>query len=228
MKNLFMSFLLLIFSSIIMAENIDPFEGFNRVIFEFNQTLDENIFEPMARVYKEFIPKTTQNRVSDFFSNLDDMSTLGNELLQFKLFDSVNTFSRILVNSTIGLVGLFDVASDIWIEKTDEDFGQTMAVWGIPSGPYIVLPILGPSSIRDSVGTYINVTENVNINKWLNTAEGTTLLLTRAIDTRVKLLPIIDLLKNSDDIYIATRSSFLQKRQFDIFDGNPPIEYDDF
>ncbi len=228
MKNLLMCFLWLTFSATIMAKDVDPFEGSNRAVFEFNQTLDENLFEPVARTYKESMPETAQNRVSDFSSNLDDISTLGNEILQFELFDSVSTFGRILVNSTIGLAGLFDVASDVGLEKTDEDFGQTMAVWGVPSGPYVVLPILGPSTMRDSAGTYADITENVNVTKTLNATEETTLLLTRAVDTRVKLLSATDLLKNSDDVYIATRSSYLQKRQFNIFDGNPPIEDDDF
>ncbi|BBB23943.1 lipoprotein [Isorropodon fossajaponicum endosymbiont JTNG4] len=228
MKKLLMSFLLLVFGATTMAEDVDPFEASNRAVFEFNQTLDENVFEPAARTYKESVPETAQNRVSDFSSNLDDITTLGNEILQFELFDSVSTFGRILVNSTIGLAGLFDVASDIGLEKTDEDFGQTMAVWGVPSGPYVVLPVLGPSTMRDSVGIYVDITENVDVTKGLNTTEETALLLTRAVDTRVKLLPATDLLKNSDDVYIATRSSYLQKRQFDILDGNPPIEDDDF
>jgi phospholipid-binding lipoprotein MlaA len=230
MKNLLMSLLWLTFSATIMAKDVDPFEGSNRAVFEFNQTLDENLFEPVAKTYKESMPETAQNRVSDFSSNLDDISTLGNEILQFELFDSVSTFGRILVNSTIGLAGLFDVASDIGLEKTDEDFGQTMAMWGVPSGPYVVLPILGPSTMRDSAGTYADITENVNVNKDLNVnaTEETALLLTRAVDIRVKLLSATDLLKNSDDVYIATRSSYLQKRQFNIFDGNPPIEDDDF
>ncbi|ABL02591.1 VacJ family lipoprotein [Candidatus Ruthia magnifica str. Cm (Calyptogena magnifica)] len=228
MKNLLRSFLLLIFGTITMAEDVDLFEASNRVVFEFNQALDENFFEPIARTYKESIPKTMQNRVSDFSSNLNDIYTLGNEILQFKLFDSVSTFGRILVNSTIGLVGLFDVASDIGLEKTNEDFGQTMAVWGVSSGPYVVLPVLGPSTMRDSTGTYVDITENIDVTKELNTTEEVALLLAQAVDTRVKLLPVTVLLKNSDDVYIATRSSYLQKRQFDIFDGNPPIENDDF
>ncbi|QKQ24375.1 VacJ family lipoprotein [Candidatus Ruthia endofausta] len=228
MKNLLMSFVLLAFGTITMAEDVDSFEVLNRAVFEFNQTLDEIFFEPVAKVYKESVPKTAQNRVSDFSSNLDDISTLGNEILQFKLFDSVSTFGRILVNSTIGLVGLFDVAGDIGLEKTDEDFGQTMAVWGVPSGPYVVLPVLGLSTMRDLTGTYVDITENVDVTKVLNITEETALLLVRAVDTRVKLLPATDLLKNSDDVYIAARSSYLQKRQFDIFDGNPPIEDDDF
>lgn len=228
MKNLLMSFVLLAFGTITMAEDVDSFEVLNRAVFEFNQTLDEIFFEPVAKVYKESVPKTAQNRVSDFSSNLDDISTLGNEILQFKLFDSVSTFGRILVNSTIGLVGLFDVAGDIGLEKTDEDFGQTMAVWGVPSGPYVVLPVLGLSTMRDLTGTYVDITENVDVTKVLNITEETALLLVRAVDTRVKLLPATDLLKNSDDVYIAARSSYLQKREFDIFDGNPPIEDDDF
>ncbi|MBE8189617.1 MAG: VacJ family lipoprotein [Candidatus Thioglobus sp.] len=227
MKQLIIS-LALLFSTAIMADEVDPFEGVNRSIDSFNQALDENIFEPVARAYKNSTPKIVRNRVSDFSDNLTDVITLGNELLQFEVFDSANTFGRIFINSTIGLFGLFDVASEIGLERTREDFGQTMALWGTPAGAYVVLPILGPSTIRDAAGRFTDIRGNNEL--LANVDSDTTLALTliRAVDTRTKLLPTTDLLKNADDRYISTRSAYLQKRTFDIYDGEIPAESDDF
>ncbi|CAC9445819.1 hypothetical protein [uncultured Gammaproteobacteria bacterium] len=222
MKNLLTGFLFLILSFAVMAEEVDPFEDTNRVIFEFNQGLDEAIFEPVAKTYKDNIPETAQNRVSDFYSNIDDVGTLGNELAQFELVNSANTLGRVLINSTIGLLGLFDVASAIGLEKTSEDFGQTMAVWGTSGGAFVVLPVLGPSTLRDATGKVADSLMHTKEVKSLNTTEKTLMTATQAIDTRVKLLPVTDLLKKADDPYIAMRSSYLQKRKYDVHNGNLP------
>ena len=229
MKQLLVSFLVLIFSTVTIAgDDTDPFEGVNRPIDAFNHTLDENIFEPVARTYKDSTPKDLQNRVSDFSSNLGDVVTLGNEILQFEVFDSANTLGRIAINTTFGLFGLFDVASEVGIEKTTEDFGQTMAVWGAPKGPYVVLPVLGPSTVRDAGARVVDTQPNTEMLKNLNQEQTIALTLTRAVDTRVGLLPATDLLKNADDAYIAARSAYLQKRKFDVYDGNLPYEEVDF
>ena len=229
MKQLLVSFLVLIFSTVTIAsDDTDPFEGVNRPIDAFNHTLDENIFEPVARTYKDSTPKDLQNRVSDFSSNLGDVVTLGNEILQFEVFDSANTLGRIAINTTFGLFGLFDVASEVGIEKTTEDFGQTMAVWGAPKGPYVVLPVLGPSTVRDAGARVVDTQPNTEMLKNLNQEQTIALTLTRAVDTRVRLLPATDLLKNADDAYIAARSAYLQKRKFDVYDGNLPYEEVDF
>ncbi len=222
MKNLLTGFLFLILSFAVMADEVDPFEDTNRVIFEFNQGLDEAIFEPVAKTYKDNIPETAQNRVSDFYSNIDDVGTLGNELAQFELVNSANTLGRVLINSTIGLLGLFDVASAIGLEKTSEDFGQTMAVWGTSEGAFVVLPVLGPSTLRDATGKVADSLMHTKEVKSLNTTEKTLMTATQAIDTRVKLLPVTDLLKKADDPYIAMRSSYLQKRKYDVHNGNLP------
>lgn len=224
-------FLLMIISFSVIANNNndnDPWEDTNRSIFEFNQELDENIFEPVARSYKENIPQDVQNRISDFSSNLDDVVTLGNEIAQFELFDSVNTLGRVVINSTIGLFGLFDVASDLGMNQTSEDFGETMALWGAPEGNYLVLPVVGPSTLRDT-SAQVLVAYNVDKpTKKLNTTEDLAILTTMAIDRRAKLLFATDMLQNADDPYIAARSSYLQKREFDIYDGNIPNEEEDF
>ncbi|CAC9442317.1 Outer-membrane-phospholipid-binding lipoprotein MlaA [uncultured Gammaproteobacteria bacterium] len=228
MKNLLISSLCLIFSMTVMAEEeFDPFEDANRVIFEFNQGLDETLFEPVAKSYKENVPKPAQNRVSDFSSNIGDIGTLGNEIAQFELINSTTTLGRVLINSTVGLFGLFDVASNWGLEKTQEDFGQTLAVWGTPKGAYVVLPVLGSSTLRDVTGKVADGAQRVKRTKALKEVEKVEIIALQAVDTRVKLLPATDFIEHSDDSYIAVRSAYLQKRKYDIYNGNPP-EDDEF
>lgn len=223
MKKLLIGLLCLVFSlSVFAEEDTDLFESTNRAIFKLNQGLDEAVFEPVAKSYKENVPKPVQNSVSDFSSNIEDISTLGNEIAQFELINGVNTLGRVLLNSTVGLFGLFDVASDIGLEKTQEDFGQTMAVWGSPEGYYVVLPVFGPSTLRDTTGKVVDGAQRVKQTKHVKNAQkvGTTVLQT--VDTRTKLLPAIDLINLSDDAYIAARSSYLQKREYDAHNGSLP------
>lgn len=227
MKQLLISFLLFFTLNVTAAENIDPLEDVNRVTHEFNEIFDDNIFEPISRAYKNFIPDFVKERVSNFFDNLRDVSTLGNQILQFKLIESVTTLGRILVNSTAGLGGLFDVASDIDLTTDNEDFGQTMAVWGVENGPYITLPFLGPSTLRDSVGIYVDTHSPTNLISNMDDIGFVSASAMNAIDQRVELLPITDILDHSDDPYITMRSSYLQKRKYDVFDGDLPIEEDD-
>ena len=230
MKKILVGFLLLTLGFFTVAEEVDPdpFENVNRSIYDFNETIDENVLEPISRAYKEHVPEIAQDGVSNFFGNLRDVTTLANQILQFKPIESVETFGRILVNSTIGLGGLLDVASDMSLTTEDEDFGQTMAVWGVEEGPYIMLPFLGPSTVRDSVGTYVDLTSDANLVKDMDDVGFLSANTINIIDKRVELLPATDLLDKSDDPYISMRSSYLQKREFDIFDGNPPVEEDDF
>ena len=227
MKQLLISFLLFFTLSVTATENIDPLEDVNRATHGFNKVFDDNIFEPISRSYKNYIPDFAKERVSNFFDNLRDVSTLGNQILQFKPIESVTTLGRVLVNSTVGLGGLFDVASNIDLTTDNEDFGQTMAVWGVESGPYITLPFLGPSTLRDSVGIYVDTNSPTNLISEMNDVGFVSASVMNAIDQRVELLPITDILDHSDDPYIAMRSSYLQKRKYDVFDGNLPIEEDD-
>ncbi len=217
--------LLLAFNLSVNAEKIDPFEETNRSIYEFNESLDSNVLEPVSRAYKNNIPEAAQKGIGNFLDNLGDVSTLANQILQFKPIESAETLARILVNTTIGLGGLFDVASDMGLVTEDEDFGQTMAVWGVEQGPYVVLPLLGPSTVRDGIGTYVDLTSPANMVDEIGEV-GVSVI--NVVDKRVDLLPITDILDQSDDPYITMRSSYLQKRNNDIYDGNVPVTDDDF
>lgn len=230
MKQLLLSFLLFFMANTLAfaEEDVDPFEDINRTVYGFNETVDDNLLEPVSRAYKDHVPEVAQDRVSDFFGNLRDVSTLANQILQFKPVESVETLGRILVNSTIGLGGLFDVASDMGLTTDDEDFGQTMGVWGVEQGPYVVLPLLGPSTVRDGVGLFVDTTSDANM---IDKTEGIGFISSSAIniiDKRVELLPVTDMLDLSDDPYTMMRSSYLQKRKFDVFDGSLPVEEDEF
>ena len=217
--------LLLAFNLSVNAEEIDPFEETNRSIYEFNESLDSNVLEPVSRAYKNNMPEAAQKGVGNFLDNLGDVSTLANQILQFKPIESAETLARILVNTTIGLGGLFDVASDMGLVTEDEDFGQTMAVWGVEQGPYVVLPLLGPSTVRDGIGTYVDLTSPANM---VGEIDEVGVSVINVVDKRVDLLPITDILDQSDDPYITMRSSYLQKRNNDIYDGNVPVTDDDF
>lgn len=217
--------LLLAFNLSVNAEEVDPFEETNRSIYEFNESLDSNVLEPVSRAYKNNMPEAAQKGIGNFLDNLGDVSTLANQILQFKPIESAETLARILVNTTIGLGGLFDVASDMGLITEDEDFGQTMAVWGVEQGPYVVLPLLGPSTVRDGIGTYVDLTSPANMVDEIGEV-GVSVI--NVVDKRVDLLPITDILDQSDDPYITMRSSYLQKRNNDIYDGNVPVTDDDF
>ena len=230
MKQLLMSFLLFFMANTLAfaEEDVDPFEDINRTVYGFNETVDDNLLEPVSRAYKDHVPEVAQDGVSNFFGNLRDVSTLANQILQFKPVESIETLGRILVNSTIGLGGLFDVASDMGLTTDDEDFGQTMGVWGVEQGPYVVLPLLGPSTVRDGAGLFVDTTSDANM---IDKTEGIGFISSSTIniiDKRVELLPVTDMLDLSDDPYTMMRSSYLQKRKFDVFDGSLPVEEDEF
>ncbi len=230
MKQLLLSFLLFFMTNTLAfaEEDVDPFEDINRTVYEFNETVDDNLLEPASRAYKDHVPEVAQDRVSDFFGNLRDVSTLANQILQFKPLESAETLGRILVNSTIGLGGLFDVASDMGLTTDDEDFGQTMGVWGVEQGPYVVLPLLGPSTVRDGAGLFVDVTSPANMINEMDDIGFISASTMNIVDKRVELLPATDMLDLSDDPYTMMRSSYLQKRKFDVFDGSLPVEEDEF
>ena len=199
-------------------DDIDPLEEINRPIYEFNQTLDQNLFEPIAISYRDNTPESIKKGVSNFFSNLGDVTTLANQILQFKA-DSFITLSRLFINTTIGLAGIFDPASELGLTKKDEDFGQTLGVWGVPEGPYFIIPILGPSTLRDSAGLYVDMSSDANLINNLDTSEQISVTSVKLVDKRVELLPATDLINRSFDPYTTMRSSYLQKRRNDVNDG---------
>ena len=206
---------------------IDPLEPMNRAVFTFNENLDQYLVKPAAEAYKFVMPDAVRRGVTNFFSNIGDIFVAANNLLQGKPKEATSDIGRFLVNSTIGILGLFDVATDIGLDKHAEDFGQTMAFWGVSSGPYVVLPFFGPSTVRDSVGLWVDTKTDVN-QQVSDIGARNTLTVLRLTDKRERYLSLSDAVKQASlDPYTFTRDAYLQKRLNDIYDGNPPM-LDDF
>src|SRR3989338_5956294 len=204
----------------------DPLESFNRGVYQFNDTVDKAIAKPVAQGYNAVMPLPGKIMVSNFFSNLDDVIITANDLLQFKFAQAASDGARFLFNSTFGIFGLFDVAHRL--EKHNEDFGQTLGYWGIGSGPYLVLPILGPSSVRDGVGLYADSRPS-RLRHVDHIRTRNQLYLTKAVNRRAQLL---DQEKGLDeaalDRYEFIRDAYLLRRQSLVYDGNPPREKYDY
>ncbi len=203
---------------------VDPFESINRAVFTFNENADEYVIKPAAEAYRFVLPDFVRTGVTNFFSNIGDVFVAANNLLQGKPADAASDFGRFLVNSTIGILGLFDVATDAGLEKNREDFGQTLGVWGVPSGPYVVLPFFGPSSVRDTAGFVVDLKTDFILNSnHLNSDQklGSTVL--RVVNYRANLLDASQLLDDAAfDKYSFLRDSYLQRRRSQVYDGDPP------
>ncbi|MDH3354289.1 MAG: VacJ family lipoprotein [Chromatiales bacterium] len=201
----------------------DPWESMNRSVNTFNNGLDDYLLKPLAKGYQTITPEPVDKGVSNFFSNLDDVTVVINDLLQFKVIQGTSDLARLSINSTVGILGLFDVADRIGIEKHHEDFGQTLGFWGAPNGPYLVLPFFGPSTLRDGT-SMIAVdwrTDPLFYEKDRTVKYG--LYTMDVIDTRADLLyasNIVD--KSSTDSYLFIRESYLQRRRNLVYDGKPP------
>ena len=215
MKYLYLFTLVFSFNYLIADEVRDPYENFNRKSFEFNEKLDENILKPIARTYSKF-PLKIKIGVSNFFNNLEDVETSINQFLQGKPKKSINDFSRFLINSTIGLGGFIDVASKIGLERHEEDFGQTLAVWGVGQGPYIMLPGLGPSPLRDTLSRPVSSFSSVTFHM-TDTDVNIALKTIDAIETRERLLDVESLL--SGDKYSFVKDAYIQSINYEIADG---------
>jgi len=205
----------------------DPIEGFNRAMFTFNDTLDRVLIKPVAKGYRAIMPAPVDTGITNFFSNLDDIGSAINNLLQFKLKRSASDVGRIVVNSTVGILGFIDVASNINLEKYGEDFGQTFGYWGVGHGPYLVLPFFGPSGVRDGIGLYLDsFTDPVT---YVDPVEvKNTLIVLRAIDKRSDLLGASAVVEEAAlDKYEFMRDAYIQKRESDINDGDLMFEEDD-
>ncbi len=213
--NLTKHILILIFSINIYSEINDPFEELNRTSFQINETVDSVILKPIAVTYSK-APTPMKYGITNFFRNLKEVDNTVNQLLQGKPKLALNDLSRFVINSTIGLGGLIDVASNMGLERHDEDFGQTLGVWGIPSGPYLMIPMLGPSSTRDllsrPISSFLGGTFHMDDN---NVRISLTAL--DAIETRERLLDVESLL--SGDKYDFVRDSYSQSREYEIKDG---------
>ncbi|WP_110668550.1 VacJ family lipoprotein [Salinicola halophilus] len=206
----------------------DPWEGFNRGVYQFNDTLDRYALKPVAQGYDAVTPEPVQDGVGNFFSNLGEIRTAFNSVLQWEWANAGVSSGRFLINSTLGVAGLLDPASRMGLEENHEDFGQTLGVWGIDSGPYLVLPILGPSTVRDASGlpvdAYTYPVTYVEDDAW---RFGLTFL--RFVDLRADLLDQENLIQG--DRYSFIRDAYLQRRQFEVTNGEvgeDPFANDDF
>jgi phospholipid-binding lipoprotein MlaA len=209
----------------------DPFESVNRVTAAFNGGLDSFLVKPVAKTYKFITPGPIQMMVSNFFGNLSDVWTGANNVLQGKPKEAVSDFTRFTLNTVWGLLGLVDVASDLGLEKHNEDFGQTLGVWGVSPGPYLVLPVLGPSSVRDTAGLIPDSFASP-LRKVTHSNARYGLYGLRAVDTRAGFLSAERFMDSASlDDYAFFRNGFFQRRYSQVYDGNPPEQsapkYDD-
>ena len=201
----------------------DPFEGFNRSMYSFNETLDDYAMKPIAEGYQAITPDAVDTGITNFFSNLGDVLVLINDLLQLKFDQAISTSARIVFNSTFGLLGIMDVATDFGIPKHDEDFGQTLGYWGVDSGPYLVLPFFGPSSVRDGIGFAVDNTELDFIYDDMDADHAYSLIAVKYIDKRADLLKAKDIVDDTaPDPYAFIRDAWVQRRINKVYDGNPP------
>lgn len=206
------------------ADPRDPWEPMNRSIFQFNENVDDAVLKPAAVAYKTVTPRLARAGVTNFFNNLGDAWSMFNNVLQAKPRAAVESYFRILVNTFLGLGGVLDVATDIGIEPHPEDFGQTLGLWGIPTGPYLVLPFFGPSTLRDAAATPAD-TFGYPVTLVNPVSLRNSLAALNAVDKRANYLRAGDLLEESAlDRYVFSRDVFLQKRRNDIYDGSPPPE----
>ncbi len=204
----------------------DPLESLNRQVFAFNEGLDTAVLKPLAQVYDKVLPAPVQDCFSNGFSNLREPSNAFNNLLQGKGADAVNDVCRFAINTTVGLLGCFDVASKMGLDRHREDFGQTLAVWGAGNGPFLVLPLFGPSSVRDGVG--LGVETFLDVNFWIENVRTRNIIFgVRTVNARDQLLGADDVISGAAlDKYTFVRDGYLQRRRNQIFDGNPPRERD--
>ena len=200
----------------------DPLEPLNRQVFKFNDALDTAIVKPVAIAYRDHTPTPLRQGIGNVFNNLQDSWSVVNNLLQLKIVYAYDSLARVAINTLLGVAGVVDVASEMGIERHTQDFGHTLGVWGVPPGPYLVLPILGPSSLRDAVALSVDW-QGDPLGQLPNESVRNAALLLRGLDTRAGLLKATSMLEEAAlDRYTFARDAFLQNRRNNIFDGNPP------
>lgn len=200
----------------------DPLEPWNRKVASFNDAVDKAVLKPVATAYQTATPSLVQKGVSNFFNNLTDVWSALNSLAQLKIGDAAENTMRFSFNTVFGFAGILDIASELGIKRHREDFGQTLGYWGVPAGPYLVLPLLGPSTVRDTAalpldwkGDPLPYSDAIR--------ERNSLYGLRIVDKRTQLLKASNLLEEAAlDKYSFTRDAFLQRRQNEVYDGNPP------
>jgi len=200
----------------------DPLEPLNRQVFKFNDALDAAIVKPVAIAYRDHTPTPLRQGIGNVFNNLQDSWSVVNNLLQLKTEYAYDSLARVAINTLLGVGGVVDVASELGIERHTQDFGHTLGVWGVPPGPYLVLPILGPSSMRDALALSVDW-QGDPLGQLPNEPLRNAALLLRGLDTRAGLLKATSMLEEAAlDRYTFARDAFLQNRRNNIFDGNPP------
>jgi phospholipid-binding lipoprotein MlaA len=205
-----------------VADPRDPLEGLNRAVYSLNEGIDETVMKPVATTYRGVVPEFARVGVRNFFSNVEDLYIGFNNLLQGKPGDTVSDWSRVLVNSTVGVFGLIDWASDMGLDKHNEDFGQTFGRWGVGDGAYVIWPLLGPATVRDSFGRAIDIYVDP-IMRYTPVPTRNTLLVTNMVSLRANLLDASRILEEAAlDKYVFERDAYLQRRRNLIYDGTPP------
>ena len=199
-----------------MAQTLDPWRVSNERIFNFNDFIDEIVVKPVARTYSLFVPRFGRQLIGNFFSNIDDINVFVNDLLQLKFDAAVSDCGRFLINSSIGLFGFFDVATGFELRKNEEDFGQTLAHWGVGTGPYVVLPVFGASNVRDSFGLVLDTLFNP-VQYQNEESLRITFWLLEELDARARVLALDELIVG--DEYLFIREAYIQRRGFLISDG---------
>jgi phospholipid-binding lipoprotein MlaA len=208
------------------ADARDPWESMNRSVYQFNDVVDTVAIKPAAQLYVNVLPSFVRTGVGNFLGNLGDVWSMTNSALQLKGQATAETFMRINVNTFLGLGGVLDVATEMRLEKRKEDFGQTLGYWGVKPGPYVVLPLLGPSTLRDTLALPLDMRGDAS-QQFSDEATRNALTVTRVLDIRSGLLQTVDVVKAASlDPYSFVRDGFLQKRLNDIHDGNPPSSFD--
>lgn len=197
----------------------DPLEPFNRSVLKFNDEVDAAILRPVATAYQEHVPSPARRAVGNVFSNLGDVWSMANSLLQFQFPRAAESLMRVSINTVFGLYGILDIATEAGLERHREDFGQTLGYWGVPSGPYLVLPVLGPSTVRDAAGLLVDRRGDL-VREFDPESARNGMIALRIVDTRATYLRAGRLLEEiSLDRYTFMRDAYLQRRQAEILDG---------
>lgn len=202
----------------------DPMESWNRTVFSFNDSVDRAVVKPVATAYQRILPHWVRTGITNFFTNLDDVWSLVNNALQLRGQATADSFGRVMVNTTMGLGGILDVAGEMGMERHSANFGLTLGRWGVGPGPFVVLPLLGSSTLRDTLALPVDTKGNpLNAVSDVPTRDALTLL--NIVDTRATYLKAGDVVDGAAlDKYSFTRDAFLQRRRNQVYDGNPPDE----
>jgi len=228
-KLLFSCLLMLLATGCATLDNKDPLETVNRGVYQFNEVADNTVFKPVAKAYKAVTPSPIRKGINNFFSNLKSITTVVNDILQLKFAHAFTDAGRFVINSTFGLAGFIDVASMDNIPAHTEDFGQTLGHWGVGNGAYLVLPFIGPSTVRDTTGFIVDTTTSDPITYTHNIGEIRLHNQLRAIqflDKRTELLDAKDIVDDASlDPYAFTRDAYLQRRASQVQDGIVPDEF---